>query len=66
MHAHACPCVLTLSSLHHDNCLCSQEMKSCDTDLGGCGLPNRVNHFLQAAPRVFTLHVRPCFGGCVS
>lgn len=32
-------------------------MKSCDVDLAGCGRRNGVNHFLQRAPRVFTLNV---------
>jgi len=34
-----------------------QLRKSCDTDVGGCGALNSVNHFLQHAPRVFTLQV---------
>ena len=36
----------------------AQHRKSCDTDMRGCGALNSVNHFLQAAPRVFTLQVR--------
>ena len=35
----------------------AQQRKSCDTDVGGCGALNSVNHFLQHAPRVFTLQV---------
>lgn len=35
----------------------AQIMKSCDTDLLGCGTSNPVNHFLDRAPRVFTLQV---------
>ena len=35
----------------------AQHRKSCDTDMSGCGVLNSVNHFLQAAPRVFTLQV---------
>jgi hypothetical protein len=35
----------------------AQHLKSCDTDVGGCGQPNPVTHALQAAPRVFTLQV---------
>ena len=35
----------------------AQHRKSCDTDVGGCGALNSVNHFLQHAPRVFTLQV---------
>ncbi|PRW39333.1 uridylate kinase [Chlorella sorokiniana] len=35
----------------------AQHLKSCDTDVGGCGQPNPVTHVLQAAPRVFTLQV---------
>ncbi|PRW57724.1 ubiquitin carboxyl-terminal hydrolase [Chlorella sorokiniana] len=35
----------------------AQHRKSCDTDMSGCGALNSVNHFLQGAPRVFTLQV---------
>ena len=35
----------------------AQHCKSCDTDVGGCGAPNPVNHFLDRAPRVFTLQL---------
>lgn len=46
------------SPLAHPSFAVVQEMKSCDVDLAGCGRPNGVNHFLQRAPRVFTLNVR--------
>jgi len=35
----------------------AQHLKSCDEDLGGCNTPNPVNHFLDRAPRVFTLQL---------
>lgn len=35
----------------------AQHSKSCDQDMGGCGMPNSVNHFLERAPRVFTLQL---------
>ncbi|KAL4450739.1 hypothetical protein ABPG77_001095 [Micractinium sp. CCAP 211/92] len=35
----------------------AQHSKSCDEDMGGCGMPNSVNHFLERAPRVFTLQL---------
>jgi hypothetical protein len=35
----------------------AQQQKSCDTDVAGCGSLNSVNHFLQRAPRVFTLQL---------
>ncbi|EFN57334.1 hypothetical protein CHLNCDRAFT_21625 [Chlorella variabilis] len=39
-------------------CAEAQQQKSCDEDLGGCGSPNPVNHFLEGTPpRVFTLQV---------
>lgn len=41
----------------------AQHRKTCDTDMSGCGELNSVNHFLQAAPCVFTLQVR--LGGWV-
>ena len=36
----------------------AQQRKSCDTDVGGCGAFNGVNHLLERAPRVFTLQVQ--------
>ena len=35
----------------------SQQEKSCDTDVGGCGTLNRVNQFLQRPPRVFSMQL---------
>ena len=35
----------------------AQHLKSCDTDVRGCGQANPVTHVLQAVPRVFTLQV---------
>ena len=35
----------------------AQHPKSCDTDMAGCGALNPVNHFLESAPRVFTLQL---------
>ncbi|KAL4433796.1 hypothetical protein ABPG75_000237 [Micractinium tetrahymenae] len=35
----------------------AQHHKSCDKDMGGCGRPCPVNHFLLRAPRVFTLQL---------
>ncbi len=35
----------------------AQHLKSCDTDVRGCGQPNPVTHELQEVPRVFTLQV---------
>lgn len=43
----------------------AQHRKSCDTDMSGCGVLNSVNHFLQAAPRVFTLQVGRVWCGVV-
>jgi hypothetical protein len=36
----------------------AQELKTCDTDVGGCGRPNGVQRFLNGAPpRVFALQL---------
>jgi hypothetical protein len=34
-----------------------QARKTCDSDVGGCGAWNPVSHFLDRAPRVFTLQL---------
>lgn len=36
----------------------AQDLKSCDTDVGGCGRRSSILHFLQGTPpRVFTMQL---------
>jgi hypothetical protein len=36
----------------------AQDMKSCNTDVGGCGRPSSLQQFLEeTAPRVFTMQL---------